>query len=78
MGLLEIAKGAEASVEGIGIAIEKGWQPGGRIIRERGIQLESLPIVESMDEKSGEIVFGQYCKKYRSDADYGVVFFECM
>ena len=58
MGLLEIAKEAGASVEGIGIAIEKGWQPGGRIIRERGIQLESLAIVESMDEKTGEIVFG--------------------
>lgn len=58
MGLLEIAKKAGASVEGIGIAIEKGWQPGGRIIRERGIQLESLAIVESMDEKTGEIVFG--------------------
>ena len=57
MGLLEITQMAEAAVEGIGIAVEKGFQEGGRLIRERGIQLESLAIVESMDDETGEIHF---------------------
>ncbi len=57
MGLLELAKEAGATVEGIGIAVEKGFQPGGELIRARGIQLESLAIVESMDAATGEIVF---------------------
>ena len=56
-GLLNIVEEAGATVEGIGIAIEKGFQVGGEKIRERGIQLESLAIVESMDDKTGEIVF---------------------
>ena len=56
-GLLNIVEEAGATVEGIGIAIEKGFQFGGEKIRERGIQLESLAIVESMDDKTGEIVF---------------------
>lgn len=56
-GLLEIVETAGASVEGIGIVIEKGFQQGGEIIRKKGIQLESLAIVESMDWKTGEIVF---------------------
>ena len=42
---------------GIGIAVEKGFQQGGELIRSKGIQLESLAIVESMDSKTGEIVF---------------------
>ncbi len=57
MGLLELADKAGATVEGIGIAIEKGFQKGGMEIRARGIQLESLAIVESMDCLTGEIVF---------------------
>ena len=57
MGLLDLAKEAGATVEGIGIAVEKGFQPGGAMIRQRGIQLESLAIVESMDAATGEIVF---------------------
>lgn len=57
MGLLELTQKAGATVEGIGIAIEKGFQKGGREIREKGIQLESLAIVESMDDVTGEIVF---------------------
>ena len=57
MGLLEITQMAGAAVEGIGIAVEKGFQEGGRLIRERGIQLESLAIVESMDDETGEIHF---------------------
>ena len=56
-GLIQIVQSAGATVEGIGIAIEKGFQSGGRIIRNLGFQLESLAIVESMDEKNGTIVF---------------------
>ena len=44
-------------VEGIGIAIEKGFQPGGKSLRERGYQLESLAIVQSMDAEAGKIEF---------------------
>lgn len=56
-GLIELVKSAGATVEGIGICIEKGFQPGGKMIRDMGIQLESLAIVESMDPATGEIVF---------------------
>ena len=57
MGLLELAEEAGATVEGIGIAVEKGFQQGGELIRSKGIQLESLAIVESMNSETGEIVF---------------------
>ncbi len=57
MGLLELTDKAGAVVEGIGIAIEKGFPKGGKEIRARGIQLESLAIVESMDPATGKIVF---------------------
>ena len=57
LGLTELVESAGATVEGIGIAIEKGFQQGGRIIRNLGYPLESLAIVESMDEKTGEVVF---------------------
>ena len=56
-GLLEICGEAGAIVEGIGIAIEKGFQPGGKSLRERGYQLESLAIVKSMNATTGEIEF---------------------
>lgn len=56
-GLLEICEEAGCTVEGIGIGIEKGFQPGGDSLRERGYHLESLAIVESMDAQTGEIVF---------------------
>lgn len=56
-GLLQIVEAAGASVEGIGIAIEKGFQAGGKIIRNLGYQLESLAIVEHMDAETGEITF---------------------
>ena len=55
-GLLQICQAAGATVEGIGIAVEKGFQPGGRMIRNLGYQLESLAIVESMNDETGEIV----------------------
>ena len=57
MGLLDLAQEAGATVEGIGIAVEKGFQQGGELIRSKGIQLESLAIVESMNSETGEIVF---------------------
>ncbi len=56
-GLIQIVQSAEATVEGIGIVVEKGFQPGGRIIRNLGIQLESLAIVERMGSSTGEIAF---------------------
>ncbi len=56
-GLIELVEDAGASVEGIGIAVEKGFQEGGRIIRDMGMNLHSLAIVESMDASTGEIVF---------------------
>ena len=56
-GLLEICDEAGAIVEGIGIAVEKGFQPGGKELRERGYQLESLAIVKSMDATTGSIEF---------------------
>ena len=56
-GLISIVSQANASLEGIGIAIEKGFQSGGRVIRNLGYRLESLAIVESMDPKTGKIVF---------------------
>lgn len=55
MGLIEIVEQAGATVEGIGIAIEKGFQQGGEIIRNKGYQLESLAIIDSMND--GELVF---------------------
>lgn len=55
-GLIQICGQAGATVEGIGIAIEKGFQPGGQMIRNLGYQLESLAIVESMDASTGKIV----------------------
>ena len=56
-GLLQICDEAGVVVEGIGIAIEKGFQPGGDELRRRGYQVESLAIVKSMDAETGEIQF---------------------
>ena len=56
-GLIDLITSAGATVEGVGIAIEKGFQTGGRMIRDRGIRVESLAIIESMDASKGEIVF---------------------
>ena len=56
-GLISIVAQAGATVEGIGIAVEKGFQQGGRIIRNLGYPLESLAIVDSMDASTGTIVF---------------------
>lgn len=56
-GLADLVEKAGATLVGAGIVIEKGFQVGGEIIRGMGIHLESLAIVDSMDEKTGEIVF---------------------
>ncbi len=55
LGLIDIVEQAGATVEGIGIAIEKGFQQGGQIIRDKGYDLKSLAIVDSMD--NNELVF---------------------
>lgn len=56
-GLISIVAQAGATLEGIGIAVEKGFQQGGRVIRNLGYHLESLAIVESMDAETEEIMF---------------------
>ena len=56
-GLIQIVQSSGATVEGIGIAIEKGFQSGGRIIRNLGFQLESLAIIEKMNAADGSVVF---------------------
>ena len=56
-GLAAVVEESGAELVGAGIVIEKGFQVGGDIIRSKGIRLESLAIVESMDEKNGTIVF---------------------
>ena len=56
-GLIDIIQNAGATVEGVGIAVEKGFQDGGKLLREKGIHVESLAIVKSMDAKTGEIEF---------------------
>ena len=56
-GLMDLVEQGGAVVEGVGIAIEKSFQPGGEMLRKKGIQLESLAMVEKIDVESGEIVF---------------------
>lgn len=57
MGLIDLIQASGATLEGVGIAVEKGFQQGGAMIREKGIHLESLAIVEGIDDKTGEITF---------------------
>lgn len=57
LGLIDLINAAGATLEGVGIAIEKGFQQGGSMIREQGIRLESLAIVDRMDASTGEITF---------------------
>ena len=57
LGLIELVQSAGGTVEGVGIAVEKGFQEGGKKIRDMGIQVESLAIVESMNAETGEIEF---------------------
>lgn len=58
-GLAQLVKDAGATLVGAGIAIEKGFQVGGEALRQQGIRVESLAIVESMNDETGEIVFRQ-------------------
>ena len=62
MGLIQIAGTAGATVEGLGIVIEKGFQTGGQIIRNLGYHLESLAIVDAMDAETGAITFRSQSK----------------
>ncbi|MBQ8577753.1 MAG: xanthine phosphoribosyltransferase [Clostridia bacterium] len=57
LGLIDIVNASGAAVVGCGIIIEKGFQPGGKLLRDKGIRVESLAIVESMDAATGEITF---------------------
>ena len=56
-GLISIVESAEATVAGLGIVVEKGFQEGGQRIRNLGYRLESLAIVDTMDHKTGTITF---------------------
>ena len=56
-GLIELVQSAGAYIEGVGIAIEKGFQKGGELLRSKGLRVESLAIVESMNDETGESVF---------------------
>ena len=56
-GLIELVKDSGAELAGCGVVIEKGYQGGGDKLREQGIKVESLAIVESMNHETGEIVF---------------------
>ncbi|OFK22396.1 MULTISPECIES: xanthine phosphoribosyltransferase [Olsenella] len=56
-GLVEICRAAGAVIEGIGIAVEKGFQPGGEKLRSQGYRVDSLAIVDEMDPDTGAIVF---------------------
>lgn len=57
LGMIDIINQAGAKLAGVGIAIEKGFQNGGEILRDKGIRVESLAIISSMDEKTGKIIF---------------------
>ena len=63
-GLIAIAESAGATVEGLGIVIEKGFQIGGRVIRNLGYHLESLAIVDAMDAETGTVTFRAQEAKY--------------
>lgn len=56
-GLMDIIEKSKATLEGVGIVIEKGFQDGGKLLREKGVHLESLAIVKSMDALNGTIEF---------------------
>lgn len=57
LGMIDIINQAGAKLAGVGIAIEKGFQNGGEILRNKGVRVESLAIISSMDEKTGKIIF---------------------
>ena len=55
LGLIDIIKESGATLQGAGIVIEKGFQVGGKILREKGIRVESLAVVDSMDTETGVV-----------------------
>lgn len=57
LGMIDIINQAGAKLAGVGIAIEKGFQNGGEILRDKWVRVESLAIISSMDEKTGKIIF---------------------
>lgn len=57
LGMIDIINQDGAKLAGVGIAIEKGFQNGGEILRDKGVRVESLAIISSMDEKTGKIIF---------------------
>ncbi len=54
-GLIQLVRDAAASLVGAGIAVEKGYQPGGDLVRAAGVRVESLAVIDSMDEKNGVV-----------------------
>lgn len=56
-GLIDIINESGATLCGVGILIEKGFQEGGKRLRERGVRVESLAIVDAMNDETGEIIF---------------------
>ncbi|QGM29068.1 xanthine phosphoribosyltransferase [Bacillus sp. N3536] len=58
LGLLEIIDQAGATTAGVGIVIEKGFQPGGKLLREKGIRVESLAIIKSLENGTVEFLEG--------------------
>lgn len=59
LGLADLVRQAGASLEGVGIAIEKGFQDGGKILRAQGFNLHSLAVIKDMDSQTGKIYFAQ-------------------
>lgn len=57
LGLSKLVKDSGAKLVGAGIVIEKGFQDGGRVVRDSGVRVESLAIIDGMDAKTGEIIF---------------------
>ena len=56
-GLIELINESGATLQGVGIIIEKGFQDGGKRLREKGIRVESLAIIDAMNDETGEIKF---------------------
>ena len=56
-GLISLVRESGATIEGVGIAIEKGFQHGGELIRSKGVRVESLAIIDAMDETTGTVTF---------------------
>lgn len=56
-GLIDIINASGATLQGVGIAVEKGFQEGGKLLRSRGIRVESLAIIDDMNDETGELIF---------------------